>query len=168
MSSIWPDAITRVVERQTEELQRKRTRLTAERSAIDDQLAQVEQELSELEIAVKVYRRFSPEAVTARPRPQSPPEQEQPAARPPSATNGMTGTLDRLDGITIADAAERVLRFLGGEADSSQMREVMVNGGALKPDHDSYGYLLKQMRTKPDRFVKIARGRWALPEVANQ
>jgi hypothetical protein len=159
MDSLWPDAITRVVERQTEELQRKRTRLSAERSQIDDQLAQIEEELTELEIAVRVYHRFSPP--TARPRPQIEPEPE-PTAPPP--TNGTVGTLDRLEGVSVAEAAVRVLRFLGGEADSSEMRKVLINRGALKPDHNSYGYLLKQMRTKPNQFVKVARGRWALTE----
>jgi hypothetical protein len=82
------------------------------------------------------------------------------------ATNGTTGTLDRLEGMTVADAAEQALRFLGGEAAGSELRELLVNRGAIKPDHDSYGYLLKQMRTKPNRFAKVARGRWALAEVA--
>ncbi|MBA3688506.1 MAG: hypothetical protein H0W81_06735 [Chloroflexi bacterium] len=164
MTNLWPDAISRLVEGQTEDLQRKHTRLTAERSQIDDQIAQIERELSELEIAVRVYRRFSETVVpTARPRqePQVRPDQ-QVTARP--SGNGTSGTLDRLEGVPVAEAAERVLRFLGGEADSSKMRELLINRGGLRPDHNSYGYLLKQMRTKPDRFVKIGRGRWALTE----
>jgi hypothetical protein len=160
MSNLWPDSIARLVERQTEELQRKRTRLTAERSAIDDQLQQVERDLNELEIAVRVYRRFSesgsPGAIA-----QGPAEQAA-SGRPPSDVT--SGVLERLDGVTVAEAAERGLRFLGGEADSGELRDLLINRGAIRPDQNSYGYLLKQMSRKTDRFVKIARGRWALAE----
>lgn len=159
MDTLWPNSITRLVEQQTEELQRKRTRLTAERSALDEQISAVERELADLETAVRVYRRFSENSPRVQPRPRrSEPEPSDEEHAEPS-TNG---TLPRLEGMTVADAAEAVLRFLGGSAPTGKLRDVLINRGALRENRNAYGYLLKILREKPERFVNVERGRWAL------
>ena len=169
MNTPWPNAITRIVEQQTEDLQRKRTRLTAERSALDEQIAQIESELNELEIAVKVYRRFS-EAhpatvpVQVRPRPGAQAVRDDGGPTANDGSDGSNGALGRLEGVKVADAAEMVLRFLGGSAETGELRDMLVTRGALRPDRNAYSYLLKTLREKPDRFTKVERGTWALQE----
>jgi hypothetical protein len=158
METLWPDSITRLVEQQTEDLQRKHTRLTAERSAIDDQISTIERELEELQTAVRVYRRFSDRTPPARLH-----ESEAPATPDMTATDSRTnGTLGRLDGMTIAEAAEKALAFLGGSAATGELRDLLVNRGALRDNRNAYGYMLKIMREKPERFTNVERGRWAL------
>jgi hypothetical protein len=165
METMWPDSITRMVERQTEDLQRKLTRLTAERTALDEQINQAERDLDELQIAVKVYRKFAEVPTPIQPRPRS-----RGAGPPPTATDGTDGsdgTLGRLEGITLAEAATMALRFLGGSAATGELRDLLVNRGALKPTRNAYVYLLKTMRDKPNRFVNLERGTWALKEAVD-
>ncbi len=156
MNQLWPDPITRLVERQTEELEREATQLRANKVQIDSRLEQIDGELGELQIAVKVYRRFAPSEST----PAEPTEARSQVIEPPLVGNN--GHRPELDGLTLAQAAEQVLRWLGGRAASGELRQNLIDAGVLKGDHSAYGYLLKTMRNKPDLFVKVQRGTWAL------
>ncbi len=149
-----PESVAREVEQQTEDRRRKLTRLTAERSAIDDQIGQVQQELTELETFVRVYQRFTNGSSPA------PPANDATVAN--DGTDGSNRTLGRLEGVSVAEAAEMALRFLGGSAATGELRDLLVNRGGLRPDRNAYGYMMKILRSKPERFVNVARGRWAL------
>jgi hypothetical protein len=69
-----------------------------------------------------------------------------------------------LSKLTLAEAAEAAIRFLGGTAESAELRAFLVEAGKLPPSRNSYGYLLKILRDKQDRFVKVEKGTWGLVE----
>ena len=161
MDQLWPDPITRLVEHATEKLEREATELRAKKADIDSRLAEIDGELGELQIAVKVYRRFAPERV---PTPfESPPVASSSVAMPPRLV-GSNGHRPELDGLTVADAAVQVLRWLGGSAESGEIRQHLVDGGVIADNHNAYSYLLKTLKKKNDQFVKVERGTWALRE----
>ena len=152
---LWPDQVTRAVEARTEDLQRQAAGLRAEREAIDDRLTRIEGELQELEIAVRVYRRFS--------------DRDAPAERIASADQDeggeRNGTIPDFTNLTLSKSAESALKYLGGTAPSRDIRQLLVKAGKLPPTRNSYGYLLKILRDKTDRFVKDDEtGAWTLRE----
>jgi hypothetical protein len=149
------DTIPQVVETRTAELQREAVRLRGERAAIEERLAEIEGELGELEIAVRVYRRFSNGA----------PSVGSPASPLDLGAEPERATLPDLSRMSLADAAATVLRVQGNGALSRDLRRVLTEAGKLPPGRNSYGYLLKVLRDKPERFVKDqTTSTWSLRE----
>lgn len=72
-----------------------------------------------------------------------------------------TDDLD-LDGLTIADAAEQILKARGGEADVGELLRVLREAGRISKGAGSYGTLGKALDRHPSRFSKTGRGRWRL------
>jgi hypothetical protein len=150
------DAITRQVETRTAEVQQRVAGLRAERESIDQRLAEAEEELHELEIAVRVYRRFSNgSGLTLQLDPTTGPKPLDIEQRHP--------LLPDMSQMTLADAAATVLRAYG-PGPSRDLRRVLIEAGKLPDNRNSYGYLLKILRDKPERFDKDPLGVWHLRE----
>lgn len=150
------DSITQHVETRTSELQREAVRLRGERAAIEDRLEAIDSELGELEIAVRVYRRFAAGTTREGPLKLALLVDESGAEPEPG--------LPDLTAMSLADAAATVLRVYGDGARSRDLRHILTTAGKLPNNRNSYGYLLKVLRDKPDRFVKDAAGTWSLRE----
>jgi hypothetical protein len=136
------DTIARI-EATIDALQRDVVRLRGE-------LSSAESELRDHQTALRVLEQYA----------ESP-------TRPPTVAPDQVRMLPDVSSLTLADAASEILRFFGGRAASADLRRALIDSGKLPPSKDSYGYLLKVMRDKPDRFVRIEQGIWGLPEGAS-
>lgn len=151
------DTITQVVETRTAELQREAVRLRGEHAAIEERLTAIDGELSELEIAVRVYRRFSNGTAPASLGLEDAPDR---TIQLPTDER----SLPDMSNMTLADAAATVLRTYG-PGHSRDLRHALIAAGKLPATRNSYGYLLKVLRDKPERFDKDEHSSmWSLRE----
>lgn len=109
---------------------------------------QIAKEVEQLEIALSVLRDVTGDSVDA-------PET---AAVPTDSPS--------LEGLTVADATEAVLRSRGGQAETGEILRELRAAGRISSTQGSYATLKKALERHPDRFAKIGRGLWSLVEAA--
>lgn len=173
------DPITTTIERKAADLQRERIGLTAQRTSIDERLDAIDAELNELEVAVRVYRRFANGSAHVPVAPSlfdsvQTVRTEADAAEDAESDGDSADAEPRphpelpdMTNMSLADAAATVLRTFGPGARSRDLRMVLTDVGKLPNTKNSYGYLLKILREKPERFVKDPQtGTWGLREGA--
>lgn len=120
-------------------------------SGIRDQRAALKVQIDQLETTMAVVRQIVADTDAKQDRPP-PPVQE------PSVD---------LDGLSIADAAERVLKARGGEAGVGDLLEMLGAAGRISTKVGRHATLKKALERHPERFEKAGRGRWRLRALAS-
>lgn len=130
-----PDRILQTAEAEVEKLTQEKTRLEAD-------LMNVLQQLRDRHIFIELYRRYT--EGDSRPQPGQLP-------------------LGNLAGMTIADAAEAILRAHRRPMKLTEIIELLRHGGKLRGESRSeYGTVFKSLDHQPERFAKVGPGIWKL------
>lgn len=123
--------------------ERRIAELEREAAAVVERLTHEQGHLREISAFVKMYAKYAGRPI--------------PGEKPLVPTD--------LGRLSIADAAEEVIRSMGGEARVMDVLPVLVKAGKLPGKPESrYGIFVGALKRHPDRFQKSRPGTWRIKE----